>query len=222
MSLYIVSTPIGHPKDLSFQAQEVLSQADVFIVEDLKSARRFLKLQKISFQGKPIELLNEHSTLEDVDNLLQQCQHQKVALISDEGTPCFCDPGVGLVALCRKKKVKVYTVPGASCLMCFLAGCGVSLKQFFFQGFLPRQTQERKKRLEELSKLSHPVLIMDTPYRLVKTLKEVSCLWGFCVLGLDLTTENEEYFYGHPQDIEQKITLSQNVKRKFMLLLRHQ
>ena len=95
MSLFVIATPIGHAKDISLRAIETLQAAEVVIGEEFKEVSKLLK--GLDIKGKPLEVLNEHSTPDDIQNLLKLCQTKRVALVSDCGTPGFCDPGAALI-----------------------------------------------------------------------------------------------------------------------------
>ncbi len=134
MGLVLVATPIGNDQDISLRALEFLKQADTIILEEFKESTRFLRAQGIS--GKTYEQLNEHSTPEDILRLTQLCAEKEVALITDCGTPGFCDPGADLVRECRKKNISVKTMPGPSSLMAMLSLSSQRLDQFVFRGFM--------------------------------------------------------------------------------------
>jgi 16S rRNA (cytidine1402-2'-O)-methyltransferase len=202
MPLYLVSTPIGHPDDITLRALKVLREADVIIGEEGKEVRRLLKSLDIPFQNlgpvvpdaKPIELLNEHSTHDDIERLGKMCRDKNVALVTDCGTPGFCDPGADLVRFCQRSNIATTPIPGASSLMSLLAVTGARLDEFLFVGFLPANTAERERKLHELTKEKRPFVVMDTPYRLQKTLRELAEGFGHRdgVLGLNLTQDSEK------------------------------
>src|SRR5262249_39225148 len=152
---------------------------------------RFLKSCKVT--NKEIYELNEHSKLNDLNELVELASQGKVALVADCGTPGFCDPGAHLVNLCRRNKISVHSVPGASSLMAFLSVCGHRLDQFFFRGFLPAENTERKQELQKLRNQNIPVIVMDTPYRLKKLLMELKETFPTTklILGIELSTPNE-------------------------------
>ncbi len=217
MSLYVIATPIGNPQDLSFRAHSILSQADLIIGEEPKVLRR--RLKEWGLPLKPMECLNEHSRQGDLSELAELClSHSTVALVSDCGTPGFCDPGAELVALCRKKGVRVRSLPGPSSLMAFLSLCGHRLDQFVFRGFLPAETQARKQALNELRNLNLPIVLMDTPYRLKKTLQEIHQVWPQrkLTMGLDLSREEELILEGRASQILDSLPRD---KIEFVLLL---
>ncbi|MCB0419748.1 MAG: methyltransferase [Bdellovibrionales bacterium] len=216
--LYVVATPIGCPEDLSLRALDLLRRADLVIGEERKVVTQLLKHWEAT--GRPIELLNEHSDEADLDHLVSLCKtNETVVLISDCGTPGFCDPGADLVNRCRKEKIPVTSVPGASSLMALLSQSGFRLDQFFFRGFLPAKTDLRKEALEELQNFRWPVVLMDTPYRLERTLSELA-QGGFSdrkiVLGLKLTQEEEKVLEGTASGLLKDI---EGEKAEFILIL---
>ena len=191
MSLKLVAVPIGHPGDITLRAIETLKEAEIVIGEERKEVSKLLKFLGIT--GKGMELLNEHSKDDDVKDLLEMCREKKVALVSDCGTPGFCDPGARLVALCRKNNIPVSPVPGASSLMCLLSMCGENMREFLFRGFLPAEREARGVALRELERERRPVILMDTPYRLSRLLSELAEKWPErrALLGCDFTQETE-------------------------------
>lgn len=200
MSLYVVATPIGCDQDLSERARVILNDADLIIGEEPKAARKILK--QLGLLQKPCEFLNEHSKEEDLKELIEHCKTKKVALISDCGTPGFCDPGADLVRLCRQKKIAVHPIPGVSSLMTFLSVSGVKLEQFWFRGFLPRDKEIRKKHINEILKSKIPVVVMDTPYRIQALAKDlvVADPSRKVVWGLDLTSPQENLISASMKD----------------------
>lgn len=191
MALQLIATPIGHPGDISLRAIETLKAADVVIGEERKEVSKLLK--SLGIKGKPLELLNEHSRPEDIKDLVELCRTQNVALVTDCGTPGFCDPGARLVAACRNEGLSASPVPGASSLMCLLSVSGQDMREFLFRGFLPAEREARGRALKELERERRPVVIMDTPYRLGKLLSELSERFPErrALLGCDFTQASE-------------------------------
>lgn len=200
MSLFVIATPIGHIDDITIRAKKQLISADIIIGEEYHEASRLLK--KLGINNKTINVLNEHSR--DLKDHIQLCKNKKVALISDCGTPGFCDPGADLVALCRKNNIPVRGLPGASSLTTFLSVMGVHLDQFYFRGFLPAKREAREKEWKKLRHIKSPIILMDTPYRLGKFLDEVTRHYSNkkIVLGYNLTWDDEELFSGTPSDAQ--------------------
>ncbi len=206
MSLHIVSIPIGHPDDVTLRAINTLKSSDLIIGEERKVAVRFLK--SIGLSDFKLELLNEHSDSQDLDFLEDQCLHKKVSLISDCGTPVFCDPGSQLIDRCRKKNISLVAIPGASSLMTLLSLSSKAIKEFHFHGFLPANNEKRQGFLQALAKEKQASVLMDTPYRLKKTLTELAKFIPHreSLLGINLTQENEYVLEGTLKEIVQRFS----------------
>ncbi len=217
MSLYVVATPIGNPEDLSLRARRLLQEADLIIVEEAKEARRLLK--SLDLPLKPMKELNEHSRKEDLSELIEDCKNSNVALISDCGTPAFCDPGADLVKACRQNGVTVHSAPGPSSLMTFLSLLGERLDQFYFRGFLPAKTELRVEALREIKQKRQNTILMDTPYRMIKLLNELKDQLGDpqIILGIELSMENEAIYSGKVSKVLKEL---KSEKAEFVLLLK--
>ncbi len=207
MSLYVIATPIAHPDDMTLRGIHILKNCQYIIGEEAKTCRAQLKSWDISPQDKTILLLNEHSKSEDLKELLEVCHTHDVALISDCGTPGFCDPGADLIDLCYKSNIKVTTIPGPSSLMTFLSMLGTQWKEFTFKGFPPRETNERIEFFKTLAKAPHPQCFLEAPYRLHATLEHLEqyCSNKKIYLGINLTAENQEFYKGSIKDIRKKV-----------------
>lgn len=217
--LSIVATPIGNPKDITLRALQILEEADIVVGEERKEASTLLK--KLNITNKPLYFLNEHSTAADLKELLDFCEQKKVALISDCGTPSFYDPGFQLVKLCRQKNIPVISAPGASSLMTLLSLVSEKVTQFYFVGFLPADNEIRSKELKKLSSQNQAMVLMDTPYRLVKLLTELEPLikQRKLLLGLNLTQEEEWILEGTTKDILFQLQKKDIKKAEFILLI---
>lgn len=214
--LHIVATPIGETREISQRALDVLSAAEVIICESTKEASKLLR--HFGITGKTFEVLNEHTTKEELLSLVPLCAEKKVALVSDCGTPGFCDPGADLIGLCRQKGIEVKSVLGPSALMGLLSLCGERIDEFVFRGFLPAETEARKKALKELTKEKRAVILMDTPYRLKKILQDMKENFPQrkMLMVMNLSQESEISIEG---TIEQIIKKNPHDKAEFMLML---
>ncbi|MEN0059942.1 MAG: 16S rRNA (cytidine(1402)-2'-O)-methyltransferase [Bdellovibrio sp.] len=214
--LYVVATPIGDTSEITLRALEVLKTCDIVICESTKEASKLLKSHGIT--GKTYEILDEHSTSQDKNSLLPLCAEKNVALITDCGTPGFCDPGADLVRLCRQNKITVKSVLGASSLMGLLSLSGRRLDEFVFRGFLPAETEARAKALKELTREKKALIVMDTPYRLKKTLNDMKEHFSqrSFLLTLNLSQEDECVLEG---SIDRVISSLPYEKAEFMLLI---
>jgi 16S rRNA (cytidine1402-2'-O)-methyltransferase len=175
--LYLVSTPIGNLKDITLRAIEVLSSVDIIACEDTRKTG--LILQKISITNKP-QLLsyyeeNEQGRIPQIINFLKE--GKSVALISNAGTPTISDPGYKLVRECIKQGIEVESIPGASSILTALTVSGLPTDKFLFLGFLSKKEGKRKKILENLPTKT-TVIIFESPFRLLKILKELKEIFG--------------------------------------------
>jgi 16S rRNA (cytidine1402-2'-O)-methyltransferase len=208
MALFVVATPIGNAQDFSLRALETLRTAELIIGEELKVLRQTLKSAGV--QGTALEQLNEHSRPADIEHFVNECRDKKVALVSDCGTPGFCDPGADLVAACIKAGVEVRPLPGASSLMTLLSVCGARVDQFLFYGFLPAKNELRAQALSELKREKRAFIVMETPYRCARLAEDLAANFPahHCVLGLDLTGENETVIRGPAKNLLNRKDLS--------------
>jgi 16S rRNA (cytidine1402-2'-O)-methyltransferase len=214
--LHLVATPIGDFTEITFRAVEILKAADVILCESTKETSTLLK--RLEIKAKRYEILNEHTTLEDLIKLAEMCKNENVALVSDCGTPGFCDPGNNLIQLCRKNKVLVKTVLGASSLMGLLSLSSQRINQFLFRGFMPAENESRAKEWTKLKAEKNAIIIMDTPYRLKKTLEEVVQHFNSrdILLVMNLSQETEEVLEGRPSFVLQNLKFA---KAEFMLMI---
>lgn len=216
-TLYIVSTPIGNPGDLTLRALEVLKAADAVLCEEHKEGARFLKSISVS---KPLIELNEHNESDMIQTVLLRLMNgENLALISDCGTPVFNDPGRQLLDLLYGSRIPIVPVPGASSLMAAISACPFDLDQFYFAGFLPSKTEQRAAVMARLATSSNAIILMDTPYHLSKVLAEVVKAFGRSqkiFLACDITLPTERFYLGEVQKVADE---SQNRKAEFILVL---
>mgnify|MGYP000855471934 FL=1 len=216
-TLYIVATPIGHNDDITLRAIEILKKVDIVICEELRQGSTLLKRLKIKNNLIP---LNEHNENEMVQNILVELLNGKnMALISDCGTPVFSDPGRKLLQIAYESSVPVRPVPGTSSLMAAISICPLNLDQFTFAGFLPPQSTKRLKVLRGYSHSPHPIILMDTPYRLGKLLNECGEIFGrkqTIFLACNMTQSNERNYLG---TIEELLPQLENTKSEFILIV---
>lgn len=216
MSLTLVPTPIGHPQDFSLRALEVLRGADHIIVEERKESTVWLRAHDIR-RGQ-YETLNEHSTPEDLHHLTQLCASSSVALITDCGTPGFCDPGADLVRACRQKGIPVKALPGASSLMTLLSLSSERLDSFVFRGFLPAKTEDRTPAWAEVNREKRAQVLLETPYRLRKFLQELKSQLPerWVLLAINLTQDDEQTIEARARELESLVSLD---KAEFVALV---
>ena len=215
--LYIVATPIGHPKDITLRALEILKKVDAVICEEIRLGNRLLNTLHIENE---LLALNEHNETREAQNIaFRIAQGETMAIISDAGTPVFADPGQQLIKLLYQMDVPVSPIPGPSSLMAALSLCDFPIDRFIFVGFPPRKSPERESFLQKYVGQTTPLILMDTPYRLTKLLTEVQSLFGKgtdILLACDMTQKKETVFRGSIQEILPKVS---GQKREFILIL---
>ena len=173
--LFLVPTPIGNLKDITFRAVEILESADLILAEDTRHASRLLNHYNIRSLLQSHHMFNEHKSVESI--CAKIASGTTVALITDAGTPGISDPGFLLVRSCLEKGIPVETLPGPTALIPALVNSGLPCERFCFEGFLP-QKKGRKKRLTMLEKETRTMVFYESPYRLVKTLDEMTRHFG--------------------------------------------
>ena len=175
--LYLVPTPIGNLKDITLRAIEVLSSVEIIACEDTRKTG--LLLQKLEIKNKP-QLIsyyeeNEQGRIPQIINFLKEGKN--VALVSNAGTPTISDPGYKLVRECINENIPVESIPGPSSVLTALTVSGLPTDKFLFLGFLPKKEGKRKSILESLPKKT-TIIFFESPFRLLKTLKELKELLG--------------------------------------------
>lgn len=208
MKLTLIATPIGNDEDITLRALNCLKETKIIVCEELKVTRRRLSKWGIPPQGKELYQLNEHSTSEDVTELTELCKTNEVALVTDCGTPSFFDPGFKLVESCAKEKIAIESLPGVSSMTALFPFLKVKTQRFDVLGFPPRDNAERSLFFKSIKSLNHPVLILDTPYRLKKTFEDLHRALPNhqCVVGINLTCDDERVLYGTPQEITSQMS----------------
>ena len=180
--LYLIPSPLGEysPSEVLPEAVlEVARSLKVFVVEEVRTARRFLSAAGLKGHIEELEFhtLNEHTSPEEVEALKTLFDCNDVGLISEAGLPAVADPGAALVALCHRHNIEVVPLTGPSSLMLALMASGLNGQSFAFRGYLPAKTDERKtavKDIERQSKqLNQSQLFIETPYRNDSLLKDL-------------------------------------------------
>ncbi len=217
--LFIVSTPIGNYDDITLRAINTLKEVDFIICEEYKEARRLLAHFQIA---KELISLNEHNEEETSQEIFQKIKNGKsAALISDCGTPLFSDPGTQLVQMCINAKIEVVPVPGASSIMAALVGSGLKFDKFYYAGWLSPKSDLRRKELLKLKGIRELIILMETPYRLITILNEISKVFSpkiEIVVAFDLTLPSEKFYRGTLLEILE-IVETKKLKGEFVLLI---
>ncbi len=173
--LILVPTPIGNLQDMTFRAVEVLKNADLILAEDTRTSAVLLKHFAISTGLSSYHKFNEHKQVPQIIAKLQS--GMTIALISDAGTPGISDPGFLIVRACVRNNIAVETLPGASAFIPALVNSGLPCERFCFEGFLEHK-KGRQKHLKELTEEKRTMVFYESPFRLVKTLKQFMEVFG--------------------------------------------
>ena len=173
--LYVVPTPVGNMEDMTFRAIRILKEADLILAEDTRTSGILLKHYEIKNQLMSHHKFNEHGTTAGIVERLKA--GATIALNSDAGTPGISDPGFYLVREAVAAGQEVQCLPGATAFVPALVASGLPDDRFCFEGFLP-QKKGRKTRLENLRDEERTMVFYESPYRVVKTLKQFAEVFG--------------------------------------------
>lgn len=190
--LYIVATPIGNLKDISIRAIEVLKSADLIACEDTRHSR--ILLERYGIKSATTSYF-QHNRFSKAKFLLEKLQSgADVALVSDAGMPGILDPGKHIINLAIQNNIPVTVLPGASAFICALALSGKPAHKFIFDGFLPKKSHPRRRRLEELRELGLTLIFYESCHRILKTLEDIEVVFGDIpiVVARELTKRFEQ------------------------------
>src|SRR5215467_9362068 len=166
--LYVIATPIGNLSDITLRALATLKDVDLIAAEDTRHSGLLLKHYKIN---KPLLSYHKHNEAMRTAQLTERlATGEKIALITDAGTPALSDPGARLVRECIKRGFAFTIIPGSSSILTALVGSGFSTEKFFFGGFLAIKSGQRERELRAAAARDETVIYFESPYRLIKTL----------------------------------------------------
>lgn len=168
--LYLVPTPIGNLEDITLRAIRILKEVDVIYAEDTRTSGVLLKHYEIKNELRSYHSFNEHNVVPQMVELMKL--GKSIALLTDAGTPGISDPGFLLVRECKKNKLDVSCLPGATAFVPALAASGIPCNSFYFEGFLPHK-KGRHTALLRISKLEETFIIYESTHRLQKCIDEL-------------------------------------------------
>jgi len=190
--LYVTATPIGHARDITLRALDVLAGCDLIAAEDTRVTAKLLAIHGIS---KPLTAYNDHNGARERPKLLARLKHgARIALVSDAGTPLVSDPGYKLVREAVAEGVPVHAIPGASATLTALALAGLPTDRFLFAGFLPSRGGERGTALAELKTIRATLIFFESAQRLGDSLAQMAEVLGDRAVAVtrELTKLHEE------------------------------
>jgi 16S rRNA (cytidine1402-2'-O)-methyltransferase len=199
--LYLIPTPLGNLKDVTYRSIEVLQSVDFILCEDTRTSAKFLSHYHIQ---KPLSPYHQHNEHKIVQHIVDQLKDGKtIALITDAGTPGISDPAFLLVRECVKQQIKVETLPGATAFVPALVNSGLPTNRFTFEGFLPLK-KGRHTMLTQLADEERTMIFYESPMRLLRTLKDFVEYFGgerSCSVSRELTKMFEENKQGTLQEV---------------------
>lgn len=190
--LYVVATPIGNARDVSLRALDVLSGVDLIAAEDTRVTSKLLSIYAISH---PLMAYNDHNAPKERPRILAKLREgQRIALVSDAGTPLVSDPGYKLVREALAEGLPVHAIPGPSAPLTGLTLAGLPTDRFLFAGFLPPKSAERRTHLATLKSLRATLIFFEAPQRLAETLADMADVLGPrpAAVARELTKLHEE------------------------------
>lgn len=219
MKLYLVPTPIGNLEDITLRALRVLrEEVDVILAEDTRTSGNLLKHYEISKPMVAFHLNNEHVVVERIAERI--ANGERMALVTDAGTPAISDPGFMLVRECIKRGVEVECLPGATAFVPALVNSGLAADHFIFEGFLPHK-KGRQTKIKQIVENEYTTILYESPFRLVKTLEQLAEVAGSdrkVSVARELTKIHEENVRGTLEEVI-KYFKEKEVKGEIVIVL---
>ena len=216
--LVIVPTPVGNLEDMTLRGIRTLKEADLILAEDTRTSGILLKHFGIENKLQPYHKFNEHKTVGRIIERL--AAGEKIALVSDAGTPGISDPGFLLARECVKAGIEIECLPGPTALIPAVVASGLPCDRFCFEGFLP-QKKGRVSRLAELSEETRTIILYESPYRIVKLLTQVAEIFGAeraCAVSREISKIHEETVRGTVGEVLQHFTQNEP-KGEFVVII---
>jgi len=221
--LYLVATPIGNLEDITLRALRVLKSADRIACEDTRQTQKLLNHYGIA---TPTVSLHEHNEAGRTSELIADLLGgERIAVVSDAGTPGISDPGMFLARAAIKAEISVYPVPGANAALSALVASGLDTERFLFLGFLPPKTSARRSDLEKVkASLNQPTTLIfyEAPHRILEALADVERVWGASsriVVARELTKLHEEFLRGDAHEVREQLASRERVRGEIVLLI---
>ncbi len=214
----MVATPIGNLEDITLRALRTLKECDVVAAEDTRRTGQLLQYFGIS---KPLLSYFQFNEARRSEEILERLKRgEKVALVTDAGSPGISDPGERVVKAAISEGLRVEAVPGPCALVVALTASGLATEEFHFIGFLPHKSGQRRKKLEELKAVSGTLVLYESPYRVERLLGELSEVFPErqVVLARELTKKFEEFLRGKPVELLERLK-GRTVKGEFVVMI---
>ena len=204
-TLYIVSTPIGNREDITLRALRLLKEVNLIAAEDTRHTG--LLLRHFGIQTPLTSYFEGNESRKKEFILSKLMQGERVALVSDAGTPGISDPGFRLIQTAAENRIAVVPVPGPSAVIAALSVSGLPTDAFLFKGFLPHKSKKREDWLKQLEGVRETLIFYESPHRLSETLNDIFEILGDreMVLTRELTKIYEEVLRGKVSEIQSQI-----------------
>jgi 16S rRNA (cytidine1402-2'-O)-methyltransferase len=218
VGLYIVATPLGHARDITLRALDVLRTADLIFCEDTRVTSKLMKIYGLKATLRACHEHNESHIAEEA--IVRLSQGRAVVLVSDAGTPLISDPGFRMVKSVRDAGYNVFPVPGASSPIAALSVSGLPSDRFTFMGFLPSKMIARRKALAALAPDMGTLILFESPRRLPALLLDLNERFGDCptVVAREMTKKFEEIRHGTPLELAEYFS-QKEVKGECVVLI---
>ena len=193
-TLYVVATPIGNLADITLRALHLLNLCEVIACEDTRHTQQLLRAYGIDKSNAQLMALHQHNEHEAAQTVISRlAQGQRVAYVSDAGTPAISDPGARLVDATRNAGFRVLPLPGASSVTTVLSAAGMTGQDgFVFAGFLPSKATERQHAVQKLASETRALVLLEAPHRIEALSQALSVLGTRRVtVGRELTKQFE-------------------------------
>ena len=214
--LYIVATPIGNLEDITLRALRILKEVDLIAAEDTRQTLKLLNHYEIS---KPLISYHRHNEEIKSNILIEKLLNgEKIALVSDAGTPGICDPGEEIIKKAIEENIEVIPIPGACAMINALIASGLNTNEFNFLGFLPLNKKLRKEKLEEIKKSEKTIILYEAPHKMKSTLEDLKDILQNrkIVLARELTKIYEEFIR---KDINELLEEIDKLKGEMILII---
>ncbi len=218
--LILVATPIGNLSDASLRMIETLKEADVVYCEDTRHSRTLLRAHQISAAGR-LESLHEHNEVALCDVVIERVRRgERVALITDAGTPGVSDPGYKVTAAVAAAGLRVTTIPGPSAVIAALSVSGLPTDRFVMEGFIPRKASERDELWARLTLEPRTIIMFESPQRIGSSLISMAQAWGDrrVVVARELTKMHEEVVRGTVSELARRFS-EQDTRGEIVVVL---
>lgn len=218
-TLYLVATPIGNLEDITHRALRVLGEVEVVACEDTRRTGTLLKHYGIRAKLLSYHEHNERERAAELGALLET--GASVALVSDAGTPVISDPGFRLVNEARERGARVVPIPGPAAFVAALTASGLPTDEFFFGGFLPARSTQRRARLAEVRALTCTLIFYEAPHRIAQTLADAREVLGEreAAVARELTKLHEEIVRGRLSDLAERFGREEAARGEMVLVI---